>query len=98
MDEPWLVLPEPVIEDGEELNIFELIIREMIDDDDGYRQNYKFIRMYEEADDATKAIIDRALIMLCGWSFSTLTHMAKGEVKVAVNQGTPEAPFGMISG
>jgi hypothetical protein len=59
-----------------EPNIFDVIIREMRNDDDGYRQNAKFQWWYDESNDATKAIIDQTLLWLCGWSMATLIKKA----------------------
>jgi len=73
--------------------LFETIIHQMISDDDGYRQNAKFQWWYEEVDDAKKEVIDQVLLHLSGWSYPTLLHMAKGEVKAETNRGTDEAPI-----
>jgi hypothetical protein len=65
--------------DIEELpQMLDTIVREMIDDDDGLRQNAKFQDWFlEEADEATKEVIDKVLRMICGWSFATLMTKAK---------------------
>jgi hypothetical protein len=76
------------VEDADVPDIFSMIIREMVDDDDGDRQNQKCRWWYEDSDSATQEIIDKTLRMICGWSFDTLVHMAKKEVSTEVERGT----------
>jgi hypothetical protein len=73
---------EPAEDDGEDdeppvKNIMQAIIDAMVDDDDAYRQSYKFIAWYEHSTDEQKEIIDRTLIQICGWSFATLLEKSE---------------------
>jgi hypothetical protein len=60
----------------EHRDILTAIRAEMADDDDAYRQCIKFAYFYNDADAATKEVIDMTLIHICGWSFATLWEKA----------------------
>lgn len=55
-------------------DIISVMQDEMLGDDTN--QSAELIRTYNNADDAGKALIDGALICICGWSMESLRKMA----------------------
>ena len=58
-------------------NILQAICDAMNDEDDAYRQCYKFIEWFDDLTDAEKEIADMTLIYICGWSFKTLLEKSE---------------------
>ena len=55
------------------MNLMELILDEMLTDDENTDKQSSILEsLYDNADDTGKALIDRTLICLCGWSLKTL--------------------------
>lgn len=72
------VTPEPEEEADEPVkNILQAILDAMEDEDDAFRQCYKFIDWYNNLTDDQKKISNSTLIYICGWGFNTLMEKAE---------------------
>jgi hypothetical protein len=62
------------------MNLIEIITREMADDEDNLTKQSELLEeAYLEADEAGKALLDKAFICLCGWSLQHLIEKAESE-------------------
>ena len=55
--------------------MLEVILRELANDTDS--MNDQLVEDHEQSDTAKKGVINRVLVLVCGWSLPTLIKMAR---------------------